>query len=149
MKHYIIDGNNVIHKSKPLSKLFIKDKQSPREKLIFKIEDSFQGRNVKITVHYDYFENVPIKASLVRIIYSDKKEADENIKKQIADEENRRNLIVVSSDNGIKTFARKCGCEVISSEDFIKQLLSREKVDEETIKTKQISNDNWNDIFKE
>ncbi|MGD1007502.1 MAG: NYN domain-containing protein [Ignavibacteriaceae bacterium] len=145
MKHYIIDGNNVIHKVKALSKLVNTDKQLPREKLIFMIENFFQGRKINITIHYDGFEHLPIRASIVKIIYSDKRTADEKIKLQIENEVNRRNLIVVTSDDGIKAFARKCGCEVISSEDFIKQLLSRGMVDEETVRINSISN---NEYFK-
>jgi predicted RNA-binding protein with PIN domain len=143
MKHYIIDGNNVIHKVKALSNLVKKDKQAPREKLIFMIEDYFQGRKAKITIHYDGFERLPIRASIVKIIYSDKKTADEKIKYQIEAEENRRNLTVVTSDAGITAFARKCGCEVISSDDFIKQILSKGKVDEEASRIKSIDNSEY------
>lgn len=71
--------------------------------------------------------------------------ADDKIKHQIEDADNPRNIIVVTSDTGIKAFARKCGCEVISSENFIKQLLSRGKVDEETSRINSISN---NEYFK-
>ncbi|MGA7721524.1 MAG: NYN domain-containing protein [Ignavibacteriaceae bacterium] len=145
MKHYIVDGNNVIHKVKAFSKFIKTDKQSPREKLIFMIENYFQGRSVKITIHYDGFERLPIRASIVKIIYSDKRSADDKIKHQIEDADNPRNIIVVTSDTGIKAFARKCGCEVISSENFIKQLLSRGKVDEETSRINSISN---NEYFK-
>ncbi len=145
MKHYIIDGNNVIHKVKAFSRFIRTDKQSPRERLIFMIENYFQGRSVKITIHYDGFERFPIRASIVKIIYSDKKTADDKIKHQIEDADNPRNIIVVTSDTGIKAFARKCGCEVISSENFIKQLLSRGKVDEETARINSITN---NEYFK-
>ena len=62
MKHYIVDGNNVIHKVKAFSKFINTDKQSPREKLIFMIENFFQGRTFKITIHYDGFERLPIRA---------------------------------------------------------------------------------------
>jgi predicted RNA-binding protein with PIN domain len=145
MKHYIIDGNNVIHKIKTLSKLVNKDKQSPREKLIFMIEAYFQGRKAKITIHYDGFERLPIRTSFIKIVYSDKKTADDKIKYQIEAEENRRNLVVITSDAGIKAFARKCECEVISSEDFIKQLQSRGKVDEEAARINSMNN---NEYFK-
>jgi len=145
MKHYIVDGNNVIHKVKSLSQLVRKDKQSPREKLIYMIENYFQGRKAKITIHYDGFERLPIRTSFIRVIYSDKKTADEKIKHQIEAEENRNNLTVITSDDNIKSFARKCGCEVISSENFIKQLQSRGKVDEEAARISSMSN---NEYFK-
>ena len=145
MKHYIVDGNNVIHKVKSLSQLVKKDKQSPREKLIYMIEDYFQGRKTKITIHYDGFERLPIRTSFLKIIYSDKKTADEKIKHQIEYEDNSKNLTVITSDDNIKSFARKCGCEVISSENFIKQLQSRGKVDEEAAKISSMSN---NEYFK-
>jgi len=150
LKHYIIDGNNVIHKVKSFGKLVNTDKQSPREKLVFMIENFFRGRKVKITVHYDGFENLPIRTSMVKIIYSDKRTADEKIKHQIEDEEKRNNITVVTSDDGIKSFARKCGCEVVPSEAFIKQILSRGKVDEETLRINSISNNEYfKKIFKD
>ena len=120
MKHYIIDGNNVIHKIKKFEKLLQKDKQSPREKLAFLIEDYFRGKQVKISLHYDGYERIPIKLDLIKITYSSNRIADEKIKLEIEAEKNRKNIAVVTSDDNIKDFARQCSCEVISSEDFIK-----------------------------
>ncbi|MDR3628436.1 MAG: NYN domain-containing protein [Ignavibacteriaceae bacterium] len=149
MRHYIIDGNNVIHKVGSLIKLLHKDKQLPREKLAIMIESFFQDRKAKITIHYDGFENLPIKTAKAKIIYSNKKTADDKIRQQIEDDENARNIIVVTSDDGIKAFARKCGCQVIASEDFIKQLESRGQVDEEAARINSINNSEYfKKIFK-
>jgi len=143
MKHYIIDGNNVIHKISSFVRLVQKDKQAPREKLVFMIERYFQGRKAKITLHYDGFENLPIKTSFIKIIYSNKKTADEKIRQQIEDADNGKNIIVITSDDGIKAFARKCRCEVIPSEDFIKQIQSMGQVDEETARINSINNSEY------
>ncbi|MCL5029936.1 MAG: NYN domain-containing protein [Bacteroidetes bacterium] len=145
MKHYIIDGNNVIHKIKKFEKLLQKDKQTPREKLAFLIEDFFRGKQVKISLHYDGYERIPIKLDLIKIIYSSNKIADEKIKHEIESEANRKNIVVVTSDDNLKDFARKCSCEVISSEDFIKMILKKEEPDEET---KIISEMNNPEYFK-
>ncbi len=150
MKHYIIDGNNVIHKIKKFEKLLQKDKQKPREKLAFLIEDYFRGKHVKISLPYDGYERIPIKLDLIKVIYSSSRIADEKIKQEIEAEENRKNITVVTSDDNIKEFARQCSCDVISSEDFIKMILKKEEPDEESKRINAINNlDYFKKLFDE
>ncbi len=145
MKHYIIDGNNLLHKIKKFEKLLKKDKQSPREKLTFLIEDYSHGKKIKVTLHYDGFEKFPINSGSIKIIYSNDKSADEKIKHEIETAENRKNITVVTSDDNIKDFARKCGSEVISSEDFLGMIFTKHDEDEEA---KRISSMNNPEYFK-
>lgn len=52
MRHYIIDGNNLIGKIASLQKLQKKNKQSSREKLAFILESYFLGKpNNKVSLH--------------------------------------------------------------------------------------------------
>ena len=149
MRHFIIDGNNLIGKISVLQKLQKKDKQSSREKLTFILESYFfNKKNIKISLHLDGFQNVPIKVQNIKIIYSGKNTADELIKLQIEHEKNRRNLVVVTSDNNLREFAKVCGCEWRSSEDFSKEILSRSVVDDETKRIKEIdSADEFRKLF--
>jgi len=133
MNHYIIDGNNVIGKIASLKKLQQKDKQGSREKLVFMIDNFLHDKKVKCTIHFDGFEQVPIKANQCKVIYSNNKTADDKIKIQIEQTKNRKNLTVVTSDNNLKEFARVCSCEVLKSEDFGKMIRHRSANDEQKI----------------
>ncbi len=148
MKHFIIDGNNLIGKMKNLHSLQRKDKQETREKLALILERFFIKKKIKVTLHFDGFANDPIKTSGIKIIYSENKTADENIKSQIEKSKKRTTLIVVSSDNNIREFARVCSCEVIKSEDFVKQILSSQSQDEEVERIKNIDDpDEFKKLF--
>jgi predicted RNA-binding protein with PIN domain len=145
MKHYIIDGNNLLHKIKTLEALMKKDKQAPREKLAFMVERFAGAKKIKISLHFDGFVNIPIKADRIKILYSEKRSADDDIRNEIESAKNRRNLTVVTSDEALKQFAKKCGCESILSEDFAVVIKGKEDSDEESKRIESIDN---NEFFK-
>jgi predicted RNA-binding protein with PIN domain len=148
MRHYIIDGNNLIGKIGILQKLQKKNKQSSREKLAFILEGYFAGkRNNKISLHYDGFEGQSIRVQNIKIIYSGKQIADDEIKSQIEHEKNRRNIIVVSSDLNLKEFARVCGCGWRSCEDFSREIINSSPEDEEKKKIDEMNNDEFKRLF--
>jgi len=150
MKHYIIDGNNLIGKINFLHKLQKKDKQRGREKLAFMIDNYFHDKKAKVTIHFDGFKNLPIKINQANIIYSDSKSADDKIKKQIELANNRKNLVVISSDRNIQEFARVCSCSIIRSEEFAKTIQSKNQDNEKDIIEKMNNNlDEWEKIFGE
>jgi len=149
MKHYIIDGNNLLHKIKSLKTILSKDKQSPRERLAFMVERFSFGKNIKVSLHYDGFERMPIRTSNTKIYYSDKKAADEDIRNEIESSKNRRNLIVVTSDDALREFARKCGCVSLLSEDFAVMLKPKDDSDDEKKRIESIGNNEYfKNIFK-
>ncbi len=148
MRHFIIDGNNLIGKIPSLFKLQKKDGQSSREKLAFILESYFATRrNNRVSLHFDGFINQVIRVSSINIIYSGKKSADDEIKHEIETERNRRNLIVISSDNNILQFARVCGCEVRTSEVFSREIMDRSTEDEEKKREDGIDNDEMKRLF--
>ena len=148
MRHYIIDGNNLIGKIGILQKLQNKNKQSSREKLAFILESYFLGKpNNRVSLHYDGFPGESIKVQNIKIIYSGKKTADDEIKSQIEYEKNSRNLIVVSSDLNLKEFARVCGCGWRSCEDFSREIINSSPEDEEKKKIDEINNDEFKRLF--
>lgn len=148
MKHYIIDGNNLIGKINFLHKIQQKDKQHSREKLAFMIDNYFHEKNAKVTIHFDGFKNLPIKLNQAKIIYSDSKSADDMIKNQIELANNRKNLVVITSDNNIQEFARVCSCLIIKSEEFARTILSKKQDDEKDI-IEKMKNDveEWRELF--
>jgi predicted RNA-binding protein with PIN domain len=148
MLHYIIDGNNLIGKIGALQKLQKKNKQASREKIAFNLESYFLGKpNNKVSLHFDGFPGQSIKIQNIKIIYSGNKIADDEIKSQIEHEKNRRNLIVVSSDLNLKEFARVCGCQWKSCEDFSKEITRSSPDDEEKRKIDEMSNDEFKKLF--
>jgi len=148
MLHFIIDGNNLIGKISRLQKLQNKNKQSSREKLAFILESYFLIKlNNKVSLHYDGFPGDSIKVQNIRIIYSGKRTADDEIKLQIEHEKNSRNIIVISSDRNLKDFASVCGCQWKSCEDFAKEILNRSPEDEEKRKIDEMNNDEFKRLF--
>ncbi|MEJ2195658.1 MAG: NYN domain-containing protein [Ignavibacteriaceae bacterium] len=130
MKHFIIDGNNVIGKIKFLKSIQKSNKQQSRLKLAFLIDNYFHAKKVKVTIHFDGFENEPIKLNNCKIIYSQNRTADEKIKHQIESGSNPKNMIIVTSDNNLREFARKCSCTLQNSEEFANNLMRKDKDDE-------------------
>ena len=130
MKHFIIDGNNVIGKINSLKRIQEKDKQQSRLKLAFLIDNYFQNKNVKVTIHFDGYANEPIKLNNCKIKYSKNHTADDNIKHQIETSSNPKNITIVTSDNNLRQFAKVCSCYLQSSEEFAINLKQKGKDDE-------------------
>ena len=139
MKSYLIDGNNLIGKIGSIKRIQSKDKQLARERLVMMIEKYFNKRKGKVFLHFDGFQNNPLSLSKGKIIYSEKSKADKKIKEQIEITKNRRNLIVISSDHEIQDFARVCSCDVLTSEEFAKDLSSGKNINEEENRIKEMN----------
>ena len=139
MQKYIIDGNNLIGKIKSFQNLQQNDKQSVREKLAFLIDSYFHNKKYRVSLHFDGYPGLPIKISSAKIFYSQDKTADEKIKDEISSYKNPRNIILVSSDNNLKEFARVCSCNVINSEEFSVELVKRADKDEEEQRIQSIN----------
>ena len=131
MRKYIIDGNNLIGKIRSLQKLQNSDKPSAREKLAFLVESYFREKKAKVSLHFDGFQNIPIKMASARVIYSENKTADDRIKSEISAFKNPKLITVVTSDNNLKEFARVCSATVLSSEEFAAELSRRNDKDDE------------------
>jgi len=136
MKKYIIDGNNLIGKIQSLANLQKKDKQASREKLAHLVDRYFINKKIEVILNFDGFANQKINTSKIKLVYSDKISADEKIKKQIEAEKNKRNIVVISSDNNVREFAKVCGCEVILAEDFGKEITEDKNTDDEESRIK-------------
>ncbi len=147
MRKYIIDGNNLIGKISSLQKLQKSDKQSAREKLAFLIESYFREKKAKVSLHFDGFQNTPIKLSSAKIIYSENKTADDRIKSEISASKNPKLITVVTSDNNLKEFARVCSASVVSSEEFASELSRRNDKDEEEQRIRAMSVEEFKKIF--
>jgi predicted RNA-binding protein with PIN domain len=139
MLKYIIDGNNLIGKIKDLQKLQYNDKQAAREKLAFLIDNFFLNKKIKASLHFDGFQNTPIRITSAKIIYSENKTADDRIKAEIIASQNPRNITVITSDNNLRQFAQVCSASVISSEVFAAEIKKRNESDEEENRIQSIN----------
>jgi predicted RNA-binding protein with PIN domain len=140
MKHYIIDGNNLIGKIPSIKKLQRSNKQASREKISFLLGRYFAKRKASVSLHFDGYPGESIKVSGIKIRYSENRTADERIKTEIEKSKNPKNIIVVTSDNNVAEFARVCSCQIIKSEEFSKQLLNSNSADEEKIRIDELKN---------
>ena len=72
------------------------------------------------------------------------------IKIQIELANNRKNLVVITSDNNIQEFARVCSSSIIRSEEFAKTIQTENQDDEKDIIEKMNNNlDEWEKLFDE
>jgi F0F1-type ATP synthase gamma subunit len=147
MKEYVIDGNNLLHKFKGISSRKKKDKQASRENLALVIDRYFFGKNVKVFIYYDGYQNLPIKTSKVKIIYSEQLIADDKIKKHIERASNPRNIVLVSSDDEIKRLAQACAAEVMNSEEFARLLSAKSSEDDEEKRINNLDVDEFKRLF--
>lgn len=145
MKHYLIDGNNLIGKIPSIKKLQRSNKQASRERVSFLLGRYFAKRKASVSLHFDGHPGESIKVSGIKIKYSENRTADEKIKKEIEKSKNPKNIIVVTSDNNVAEFAKVCSCQVIKSEDFSRQLLNTDTDDEEKQRIEEIKD---NEEFK-
>lgn len=131
MRHYIIDGDNLIGK---ISKL----RSAPivaRQNLVKLLNNYFSSTSNNLTLFFDGYEKDFYALSKGRIEYSQNKTADFRIRKLIENTTNPKNLTVISSDNEVFNFAKVCSCESIKSEDFASILANHKstKDDEQRI----------------
>ena len=148
MVHYIIDGNNVIGKIPELFKLQKSGKQRSREQLVYLLQRYSRSKKINLTLHFDGFANSALPLSKGKIIYSENKPADFLIKENIERIKNRKNIILVTSDNELRNFGKACGCTIISSKDFGAMLTKGNPIDEEKSRTEEINDvEEWKRIF--
>jgi len=147
MLTYLIDGNNLIGKIKQFKELQKKDKQGVRGKLALRLDTFFSSKNQKVILFLDGFKSEAINTNKIRIVYSDKKSADEEIKKQIELTKNRRTISLITSDSNLAQFGKVCGCTVIDCSKFAKELFSQQKdLNEEEI-AKSINQQEIKNLF--
>lgn len=131
MRHFIIDGNNLIGKIKTLHRIQKKAKQDSREKLALILSRYFQQKKCFVSLHFDGFKKEEIKIGGIKIYYSGKHTADERVKLEIGKIKNPKNITLITSDLNLAEYGRVCSCKVIKSEDFAAQLFLSNIADEE------------------
>jgi len=120
---YIIDGNNLIGSSPDIS---LEDKDA-RKKIIYILKKYQEVKKNNIIVAFDgepdiilNRENLKNKFTVIYPKYGNS--ADDEIKKIIDNYTNYKDVILVSSDMELKTYARKKGARTINSIEFYFEL---------------------------
>lgn len=147
MKHYIIDGNNLLHKMKELKSLQKENPQSSREILAHKLDRFFTNKKVKVTLHFDGFAQDAIRTSKLKILYSESKTADDEIRFQIDRTKNPKNLIIVSSDHKVLEYAKVNSSNVLKAEELIIEMKKQNVKNEESEIMKSIKNEEMKKLF--
>ncbi len=84
IRHYLIDGNNLMGKIPSIKKLQKKDKQGSRAKLAYRLDSHFSGSKYGVTLHLDGHRGEAIRTINLKIEYSADRTADDMIKDEIA-----------------------------------------------------------------
>jgi len=143
IKHYIIDGNNVIGKDKDLKKA----NQDSRARLVFLLEKYFLNKKVSVRLYFDGYEKDRIRAGKLKIMYSNNLTADDLIRNEISKTKNCRTVCLVTSDFSVAEFGRKNSCTVISSEEFLQSMKTKKNNNEEELAAERISKNEMLKLF--
>ncbi|NIA15661.1 MAG: hypothetical protein GWP08_16480 [Nitrospiraceae bacterium] len=128
---YYIDGYNVIHFSSVLKPIAMRDFEAAREALIEKVATFCAATGHKAKIIFDgrghrtpAVQPMPGVPGL-KVIYSHgEKSADAIIERTIYKSADRRNIIVVSGDRGIRSFCQSLGALVMEPDNFIASVRS-------------------------
>lgn len=120
---FIIDGNNLIGSSPDISL----DDPNSRKKLILLIKKFQENKNNNILVVFDgepigNLHIQPISNKLTVMFPKYGSSADEEIKKLLDSYNDFRDVMLVSSDRELKSFAKKKGAKVVNSIEFYFEL---------------------------
>jgi len=115
---YIIDGFNVVHKVCAL-----KASPNPWQDLISYIRQKklTGSKNNKVCIVFDGNPRLDaLSERQFQILFSCEKDADSIIKEKIQKAKNKRQIVIVSDDREIRSFAKAQGANLLSVADFIK-----------------------------
>jgi predicted RNA-binding protein with PIN domain len=140
---YLIDGNNLMPHVRAAT----------RRELLEKVSQFAQAERVKISVVFDGAEeqSFPDGARFkgVNVFYSQRfRDADARIKNFIEAAKEKRNLIVVTSDNALANFCRFRGAKIIRAPEFRRKLEAAEINQIELNRQRGVKNDDISDWLR-
>lgn len=119
--HFVIDGYNLIKQAPFLDKASLEESRKALISLLSVYQPHGSKRN-RITVVFDGKADSFSLAgsdSLVRVVFTRGESADDEIKRMLEEEQNPRNIVVVTNDGEIRRFARQNNAQVKSVEEFL------------------------------
>lgn len=127
---YLIDGFNLLHKIPA-----IRDSLSPHQDLIqFIRQNRLTGsRNNRVVIAFDGHDNGAVWEKEFRIFFSGNRIADDIIKEEITKLKNKSQVVVVSDDREVKSYAKFEGAQTLGTREFIKHKDRVHATDEKNI----------------
>jgi predicted RNA-binding protein with PIN domain len=150
MRHYILDGHNILLKKNVLKSRVPGDPAQVFNQLILRCQRFVSGKSKKCTVFFDGAPPGDIIKGIkqVQVTFSYNQTADSMIKSLIERSKNPRNLIIVSDDTEIQRFARVYSCEIQSVKRFLTDILQPSGSDyPEKPTTDDLSIEEWLRLF--
>lgn len=118
--HYILDGYNIIHQIPGLSKGNLSDQ---RDNLINYINNKLPQGSLRNQVKVVFDGKADVFSSNdyknVGVVFSKGETADHKIKDLVEKSSNKKNIVVVTNDRGIKYAVRPLGAKVIAVKEFL------------------------------
>lgn len=148
---YLVDGNNVM----ALSPGWHRDKAAARRKLIHDLARFVAARKAKVRVVFDGVPDDEFpegrKFRSVLISYARPgSDADSRIKELIRKSSYKRDLLVISSDRSLGSFAKSYGAKVISAGEFrkaLEEICAGEAVPLKTLPEGTVNVEEWMEFF--
>lgn len=151
MKQYILDGHNILLTNSEMRAIFRTDSARAMNSLILFCQRLTAAKNTVCSIFFDGDPPGEIVSNIknVHVTFSYRTTADTLIKSLIARSQNPRNLIVVSDDTAVRSYARTYSCTVISATDFLKRNAPTQRPDElEKRSADDLSIEDWLRLFK-
>lgn len=136
VQRIIIDGYNVVHADPQLSRMAAKDLERAREKLLDRLRSYVASRHTRVSVVFDgkgmLADAAAVLPGKLQVLFSPEgQSADELILSTLERSRHPKSYIVVTSDMAdIGRAARRLGCQVVSSDEFLKRLSEAETAPE-------------------
>lgn len=119
--HYILDGYNVIKRTDFLASLKLEDARNELVRFILN-KRPHGSRRHKVTIVFDgksgFYMNEP-EGKAVEIIFAIKTNADQEIKRLIDRSNNARNLVIVTDDREIQSYAKTSRAQILGCREFM------------------------------
>lgn len=125
----LVDGYNLLYQFPELRKRLERDLEGAREVLVSRLSSYAGEKNVEVVVVFDgdgRLEGASERNQNVKVIFSKLPEKADPVIKRLIDEKDRGiDLVVVSSDNEIGSYARLSGVQVVSSQRFVREIVGK------------------------
>lgn len=123
---YFIDGYNVLHRSSLLEPLMARDFEAARDALVEEISRFCAATGERATLVFDGRGRRPAKEEPLRgapgfnVLYASKQHsADTLIERAVYTAKDRKSIIVVSGDRGIRDLCTGLGAMVMGPDNFL------------------------------
>lgn len=135
MRTYLIDGYNLLYQVPELTGRQSEELEDQRERLIRRLIGLSAGRKIRIQIVFDTsrLQHGRTDYPGVRVDYASPS-ADAFIRRLVSQNQGNRNLVVVSSDRkDIGHYAKTCGVEWMTSQQFWGRITRRSKKSKSSI----------------